>query len=481
MGWSQGEYNARSAARHAEDTAVVKGEHGVGWVRSYVLDDWFVEAQGGGQLYYGLEDRLGPFGDRLTGAGEFYIGRRIFPMWGFRVGLGYGNAHGFLSRATYDAYRTSIIMHSDLGECGTDPTTGQPYGGYYWDYDKDNTLLIQKWQYFYWGGDLFLDLGILRGANAYNPNKKWNNIVYGGIMTRYGLSEQAPYKNHRSEAHVGYIGKYNITQNWGVFADVRGSVIEGLFDREWVPELEPVNHPLNHVLNAQVGLVYRFHARTKEERDKFYTLEDDELNNNNITHFVHYVQVGETFETKIVDSIHIYLNEPQPTPETQAKIDSLQRLLADNLGPRKANADGQPLDSILLNELLPYEMVFFELDKWGILPSEEVKINRMAKIMRAYPEETFLLIGSADSKTGTVQRNDFLSHNRADVVFNALVNQYDIDPSRLERVYLGGILDYDPFELNRTTVIIMNHPTVKAAFEAMRSERRAGSGEVKMK
>ena len=140
--------------------------------------------------------------------------------------------------------------------------------------------------------------------------------------------------------------------------------------------------------------------------------------------------------------------------------------------------DDADLDSILLKRLLPYEMVFFDLDKWDIRAQEEMKIAKMARIMKAYPNRQFILYGSADSKTGTVKRNIFLSHNRADIVKNRLVIEYGIPESQLRCEYLGGILDYDPFILNRTTVIIMDHPVVRDAFEKMKAQRKAGGNVV---
>ena len=98
--------------------------------------------------------------------------------------------------------------------------------------------------------------------------------------------------------------------------------------------------------------------------------------------------------------------------------------------------------------------------------------------MKAYPDKTFYLYGSADSKTGTVKRNDFLSKNRADIVYNRLILEYGIPEKQLKREYLGGILDYDPFILNRTTVIIMDHPAVREGFEKMKAQRKAGGNVV---
>lgn len=461
-------YIAHDRAYHAEDTIVVNGSQSVGWVRSYLLDDWFVQLQGGGQLYYGFDDREGAFKDRLTGNGEFYFGRRIFPMFGFRMGGGYGFAHGFITRNHYTENQVTILSPSHNGAgglCGSDGA-GNAYGGYYWDYDGDANLLIQKWKYYYLGMDVFLDLAILRGTKNYNPYRRWNNIVYGGVNFKFGLSEEDGISNHGADMHLGYILKCNVNKNWSVYADLRGSFVERRFDREWAGMIEPVTAVGDFVLNAQVGAMYKFHFRNEDKRDEFTLHERHQIDNNQVVHY-HYVNYTEVISIEAVDTLLKYQSINIPTDEAQQTIDSLQYVLDSTLNAMKDNIGDQPLDSILLKQLLPYEMVFFELDKWDVEASEEMKIDKMARIMKAYPKEKFILTGSADEKTGTTERNWFLSHNRADVVYMRLVNEYGISPEQLERSYLGGIDDYEPFQLNRCTVIIMKHPTVERAFKSM--------------
>ncbi len=466
-------YVARDRALHATDQNVVSGPTGVGWVRSHFFDDWFFQVQGGGQLYYGTDDREGPLGDRLTGNMEFQFGRRIFPMFGFRAGIGMGYAHGFLTKDHYTNY--SVSTGGD-GICGDD-ASGNSLGGYFWDYNND--LLMQKWKYFYFGADLWLNLAIFKGADNYKQFRPWEHIVYGGVHTKYALSE-VDDKNHRSEAHLGYICKYNFKNNLSVYADVRYSFIERLFDREHVQSIESAGFGVDGVLNFHVGVMYKFHTRTEDERAVFVqnvkTVTEQEVK----TVTVRVTKKDTIYSRTVYDSTVMYNQVNIPTPETSRLKDSLLALVKERQEKNKNINYVQDLSDIFLNQLLPYEMVFFKLDKWDILPEEEMKIDKMARIMKAYPDNKFLLYGSADSKTGTVKRNDFLSHRRADVVYDLLVGQYGIDPNQLERIYLGGILDYTPFELNRATVIIMDHPTVKKAFEEMKAQGQAGGGSVEM-
>ena len=410
------EYIAFGRALQAADQDVVRGENSVGWVRSHFLDDWFLQVQGGGQLYYGTDDREGPFKDRLTANYEFQVGRRIFPMFGFRVGAGFGKARGFL-------LKDNLIQNKNggIGECGTD-ANGLPLGGYYWDYNDD--LLIQKWSYW-------------------------------------------------------YFGKYNFNRHWSIYGDARLSAMERLFDREWIQSIESPGFNVDKIFNLHVGLQYKFYIRSEEERNKFTQRQKVVIDQKvkTISTTVH--KIDTVYSVTHFDTLVSYDIQNIMSPDMQRANDSLLALIKANEEAGRQKWD-EALKEILLNQLLPYEMVFFELDRWDVLPEEEVKIAKMATIMKAFPEEKFILTGSADSKTGTVARNQFLSEHRADTVYSVLVNKYGVNPDQLTRNYLGGILEYQPFVLNRTTVIIMDNPIVAKAFEEMKKEGRAGGGEVKI-
>ena len=456
------EYQFHSVLLHSEDTAVVNGTYKVGWVRSHFFDSWFFQLQGGGQLYYGTEDTRGPLGDRLTGNAEFLIGRRIFPMFGFRLGAGLGYAHGFLSKDTYNGHNVNT---NGNGQC--DPVGG----GYYTEYDND--LLMQNWKYYFFGVDLFLELDFFKGSENYDPDRKVNHIVYFGVRNFTSTSE-VDKKNRRTEGHLGYVCKYNFNKNWSVFGDIRLNFMERLFDREHVTGVESSGFGLDPVLNFNAGISYKFHIRTDKQRNNIEegTTEKDP----NAISVITYSYIKQDTIVKLIhtDTAISYVYEHKPTDRTQRALDSL----SDEINKRKADPNYRALDSMMLNRLLPYEMVFFELDRWEILPSEEGKIRKMAQVMKSYPDQKFILTGSADSKTGSKVWNVKLSQNRVDVVYYKLIRELGVNPDQLERRHLGGILKYNPFELNRCTVIIMDHPIVQKAFREMEESGEVGGGSV---
>lgn len=473
LGWAQ-TYPSNIPPHPAylpEDTAVV---HHVGWVRYNLLDQWMVSAQGGGLLYYGTEDRLGPFADRLTGDVELQVGRWIFPMLGLRISGGYAHASGFLSHDTYDAYRNTILSADHNGEGGLSGTNeqGTLLGGYYWPYN--NNLYQQRWRYHYFGLDIVFNMAMLRSTQRYNPERHWNNLLYAGMASRWAHSELEGYSNHKSEAHVGYMGVYRINNHWSIYADARLAYVERTFDREWVGGLERATGFGSHGdLNAslQAGVCYRFNLRRQAERRHFsYNTPTDDLLKAAARNYVYYERYADILQTQTIDSVITHITDSTAIIEARHILDSLVN--------DKPIADNQTLDSILLKRLLPYEMVFFDLDRYVIRRSEESKIAKMAFIMLAYPDEHFVLYGAADAQTGTPSHNQWLSEHRVKAVYDKLINEYGVNPKQLETKALGGIDTYEPFQLNRTTIIIMQHPTVQKAFEEMQRKRTAGSGTV---
>lgn len=487
------------------DTLQRSGTHDVGWIRSHSFDNWIIDLQGSGHLYYGFEDRKGPLKDRITGNAEVHLGHWIFPMVGIRAGLGMGNSHGFITKNSYLANRGALT--ADYGNCwgpstatlisGNDTIRGA-LGGYYWPIDNNTDLFIQKWKYIYAGLDFMVNLSYMHSFREVIFDKKWNHIVYVGFNVRVGLSENNPEKfsnfigystspafkgfkntNFAAEGHIGYNCQYALTKHINLFAGARLSLLEGNFDRERIPGVETMGPDWEFMVTAGIG--YDFNFRSEKQRRNYYV--EHNIIPYNAVELPKHVRFVQQEDLLVVKHTEVELITYYDTIDDSVSIRQLDTIFSwldtiPQFTPHDSVPSDESLDSILLKRMLPYEMVFFDLDKWDIRPQEEMKIAKMARLMKAYPERTFILYGSADSKTGTVKRNDFLSKNRADQVYNRLIIEYGIKPEQMRRVYLGGILDYDPFILNRTTVIIMDHPAVEKAFNEMKAQRRAGGNVV---
>ena len=66
-----------------------------------------------------------------------------------------------------------------------------------------------------------------------------------------------------------------------------------------------------------------------------------------------------------------------------------------------------------------------------------------------------LLTGYADEGTGTVKINERLSRERAQAVYDCLVNEFGVKPEKLATDFKGGVenMFYDDAVLSRSVVI----------------------------
>ena len=244
-----------------------------------------------------------------------------------------------------------------------------------------------------------------------NPEKFSNRIGYSHDWHMFKNT------NFAAEGHLGYICRYALTPYFAVQGDARLSIMEGNFDRERITGVERMAPDIEFSLMA--GICYDFNFRSKERRQKYYVEKNIiPYNTTEMPKFVAFIQQEDLDVVRYIDLITIV--------QYDTINDSVAILYHDTLVTRyKASSpsveqyvpDSVSFDSIMMKRMLPYEMVFFDLDKWDIRPKEEMKIAKMARLMKAYPDKTFYLYGSADSKTGTVKRNDFLSKNRADSAY----------------------------------------------------------------
>lgn len=127
--------------------------------------------------------------------------------------------------------------------------------------------------------------------------------------------------------------------------------------------------------------------------------------------------------------------------ELQDLIDELKNRPAEVQYIEKA-ADPEPV------------VVYFKIDHWDLLPEAITILRGYAEVINnSKPEEKFYLIGGADSATGTPKRNVLLSNNRSRVVYDYLTKECGVDPNKLEKRALGGILEFMPIEMNRMTIV----------------------------
>lgn len=97
--------------------------------------------------------------------------------------------------------------------------------------------------------------------------------------------------------------------------------------------------------------------------------------------------------------------------------------------------------------------VRFTLNSAKITPMEKVNVYNVAQWMKANPGQNVEIQGYADKDTGTSAYNMNLSKRRAQAVYDALVNEYGINPDRLAISAKGS--DSQPYNENNWNRIVI--------------------------
>lgn len=143
--------------------------------------------------------------------------------------------------------------------------------------------------------------------------------------------------------------------------------------------------------------------------------------------------------TACVDSENVS-NPPLPNQQLDLMdqdsdgVINARDLCADTILGATINNDGCPRS--VGTEEVKRLVTLFENDKTNILPEYYPAIEKMAEFLGKYPDTRLELRGHA-SKTGPSAHNVELSQQRAQVVYDALVNKYGVNPEQLEIVWFG--------------------------------------------
>ena len=119
-----------------------------------------------------------------------------------------------------------------------------------------------------------------------------------------------------------------------------------------------------------------------------------------------------------------------------------------------------PVDTVVVNKGLenlitfPY-LVNFVIDKVEVVNRERVNLGVVAAMMKATPNQKYLICGYADKHTGTVKRNIWLAEHRAKNVFKILTEEFGVPASQLVLDDKGGVdnMYYDDPQLSRSAII----------------------------
>ncbi len=143
----------------------------------------------------------------------------------------------------------------------------------------------------------------------------------------------------------------------------------------------------------------------------------------------------------------------------QAALDALNSRLrdaeAENARLREALANQKPVETISesVKELISTPIsVFFNIDKTNIASQKDL-VNVRALAKYAVDNNNNLLVtGYADSATGTPQRNQWLSEERAKTLAGELIKM-GVQSNKITQVGKGGVETLTPISFNRRATV----------------------------
>jgi outer membrane protein OmpA-like peptidoglycan-associated protein len=280
----------------------------------------------------------------------------------------------------------------------------------------EKTFYKQKIKYSHLNGDVLFNLSNLLAG--YKEDRFYNIIPYLGVG--WIMSKKDVAREDELTAVGGILNTFRLTNSLNLSLDIKGVLTNDRFDHE-----SNNNQGEDKILSASIGLVYKFKKRNWD-RSKTTT--------NNV------IKYDETELNKLRGEANNLKNENA----------ALKQQLA-NAGKTKAVEKIVEKTSLLASPML----IVFPINQSTLSKDARVNIGFYAKVIqKGDPKAVYVVTGYADKGTGSAKRNEELSKERAQAVYNALVNEFGISPSQLTTEAPGGVdnLYYNDPALSRAVI-----------------------------
>ena len=363
-------------------------------------DNWSIGVGGGVNMYFGEHDRQMKTGDRLSPNLDVYVGKWFTPAVGFR--LGYTGLN----------FRGATNLMTD-----TPNSTGEIYEPYK---DDHQPLYWQKFNFFNLHADFMLNLVNLIGGYK---ERVFNTSLYAGVGLARAFSHKAvevnPVANNRLSGNVGLFNTFRLCDALDLNIDLRGTLLPESFDGEVGKRPEGGDiYQSDGFLTASLGLAYKFNPRGWEQGK---------------TRNIYRTQI-----TKITDEA------------------ALAALKADNAALQQALANAEAKAVVEQLHLMPGYLVTFAINSSKLTNKDRVNLGKIAEALKGTDDKVVLNItGYADQGTGSEKVNDRLSRERAQAVYNCLVEEFGVKPEKLATDFKGGVenMFYDDAVLSRSVIV----------------------------
>ena len=361
--------NAQENGNRDENGQIVRGPYET----NRFGDNWFIGAGGGVNLFLneGYDPAVGPSVD-------FNFGKWFTPSVGMRMGY-----QGIISKVWAN-------MPTQLGP----------------QRDASNGMYAQKFGYMYVHGDFLWNIS--NAFSGYKETRFWNFIPYAhaGYYRSYGLNGLNFYNNEIA-AGLGLLHNLRLTDRLDLVIDMRATVVNGRVHEAYGAAVIP-----SVTMGLAVDLGWPNFVRS--------------------TTIITALEVANAEKVMILETAALALEAANLSlaeeNENLAKANN-------DLTKQLANMKKTEVDYTTFFEKMGPALVYFEIGETVLGEKEMQHLDFIAQNLIASADKNtkiyLTLLGTADSNTGTLRRNQYLSEARAKYVYDILTTKYNISKERL--------------------------------------------------
>ena len=365
--------------------------------------NWQLSAGLGTQMYYGDNDwKVAKKVPEMFvfPAIDLYLTKWASPSFGVGLGVNWAPFKGLYQTTPGSGYNKRAYSTANFR-----PDKVEYYTKADSKYDSEK-LALQ--------GGSYLNVFALAHANLMNifggfkPDRFFVIDAYAGGGAILGFSNSGRVAD--ATFNAGLMNTFRLSDQISLLLNIRGALIGDAFDGEVYTSEPTKEHWLaNHKFDGMFGATLGLTCNLGKEASKWRLAERTSV----------YQYDKETIE-KIIKEKE-YIEKPMPVAEVPEV----------------------------------WFHINFIVDRWDISKKELININAVADLIKSTPNTKYLVCGYADKQTATPAHNLMLSENRANAVYNALVNEFGVNPDQLVKDYKGGVdyMFYNMKELSRCTMI----------------------------
>ena len=279
----------------------------------------------------------------------------------------------------------------------------------------------------YWNAQEQILFNVSNLLCGYNETRVWNFVPYIGA----GVARNCSYNTYELVASAGLLNTFRLSKrvllNLDLNFNMCGDDFEGRIGNTYYKDLggkggnhEPANH--DRWFTGELGLTFNLGKVGWEKTPD--------------------VDAIKALSQSQIDALNAQLND------ANAANANLRNQLRDALANQKPAETPKSVREFVTTPI----SVFFNLEKTDIASQKDlVNIQGVAKY--AVDNNTNLLVtGYADSATGTPERNQWLSDERAKTVAEELV-KLGVSRDKIETIGKGGVDELSPISFNRRATV----------------------------